>query len=247
MKTHKTGTDRRWNEPHPTPSRCDEPHDGNLCPEHSAMLDRLTADIPAMLAELNTAETRQARLAPGTDRHSSGERQPLPWNERAANIARQLRQLDRAELDPFQRRAQLSDLATLAHKTIDRPIAPAYTQCPQCQADVADYGHDAITCTECGYAAPRLDWHQANLERLQNRLLTMSQLLEILRLAGKPLTRAQILRLSASHGLPREIIHAPTWQAADGQILPHFRATYAYRARDVLALAWQLESYNPSP
>jgi hypothetical protein len=63
---------------------CDlEAPNGRLCNQHHRQLERDLAEVPALVAELETTRTRQARITTtGSGKRDKGEDQPMPinWN-----------------------------------------------------------------------------------------------------------------------------------------------------------------------
>ena len=235
----------RWRVPTPEPTHCDhQKHD--LCKTCDRLLDSLLADLPNLVEELGFAMRKDTRFTPHG--HRKGDIQkpdeaPLPWNPSAARALTALHTfIADVRADPGRSRrrilADLSDLATWAHRIIERPKDREYTMCPKCRTEIVVEDHTLVICPSdnCRYMST-WDNHQSDLlDANGDALLTMSDLVLILTRAGEPIDRNRINYLIRRHGLPREEIENPHWR--EGRLVTE--PQWAYRLNDVRELQARL-------
>lgn len=241
--------DPRWKVQDPKTTVCDHRKDGALCGPCTKLLDAYLADIPALMAELGTAERKDTRFPAHGHRKGDIEHpdeSPLPWNPAATRLLARWRDLIGSDWyrDPTNRPAllaEISDLATRTHRLVDRPADRAMSICPDCRDELAlpDKGGRVVCRNQgCAYSA---SWEQHQTDLLdanEDVMLTAAELVGVLCKNGEPITRQRVSYLVERHGLPREKIVHPEWD--HGRIVT--KPQFVYRLRDVRALQDELSS-----
>lgn len=121
--------------------------------------------------------------------------------------------------EPAMRRIarEVSSAASRAHKAIDAPPELQYFgPCPDCGRDIwqkrvrkDDDDTTPIVCVFCGYGATLGRHHQRMLEGIDDRWLTVSEIVEVMAMLDEPVTRDQVYRWLNHEGLPREKLRNP--------------------------------------
>lgn len=252
----------------PTVIICDHGHSDDvfMCDACAATLRRVVADIPVLMHDLEVAHSRQVSfLDMGTPEDANPHEAQLEFNMRASNAIAALRRA--FDGDPVQASLRIladwpqvlrrPDLAVFAgkvsaaakdgHHAIEHPPEMYdYGPCPECgktirQERITEGAQDqTVVCGECSkYAASLSDHKRTQLDRLENDMRTVAEILEAMRILGepskdRPLTRRQLDNMIYRDGLYREEQNRPRF-TTDGRLVND--VVFTYRLRDVRALA----------
>lgn len=154
-----------------------------------------------------------------------------------------LRVLDLVADEPIMGRlaSELSSAAARAHRVIDAPPSLFfYGACPECGADIwherirPDDDEGKVRCP-CGYERSADAHIREQLD--DDRMMTVSELVSAITMAGEAVTRHQINGWIRREGLPRERANRPRWK--DGQLVAC--EVDVYRLGDVRDLAVRAE------
>jgi hypothetical protein len=236
QKSSRKNDTTEWLVPVPRVTVCTHKPDGTLCHKCRYVLDCLLADVPQLLRELRTVFIRDVCYPKaGWRRGSHLDLTRLIWSEPAArvlNILTEHMHTYRDELS-VERLRRLSAIFELAHRVIDRPLAPITVWCIRCGRELAlGPGQSGVSC-DCGYTATRQQYQADVINANQDMLLTSKEVSIVLTSAGEPISRQTVERMAVRCGLPREKITVPRWQ--NGRIVQY--STWGYRVADVQALA----------
>lgn len=238
-------TGRAWKVQRPERTECVHGVGGQLCRVCDRLLDRLVADLPGLLLVLREAWLKDVTFVQRGWRAGDGrpDEASLPWSPAAGDLFDELAAVARRRdwMVPADRAAlleELSGLAERAHRIVDRPPDRQWTVCPSCGATVDAVRGRQVVCRAVAGQQPcsyRAGWqeHQRNLlDGYADQLLTCSQLVGALTVAGEPISRQRISYLVKRHGLERLQVQRPAWR--EGRIVTE--PTFVYRLGDVRSL-----------
>lgn len=137
--------------------------------------------------------------------------------------------------------SNLSGAAVRAHRVIDRPPSLFfYGACPGCGSDIwqerihPDDEEGMVRCS-CGYERYPDSHIREQLD--DDRMMTVTELVSAITMAGEAVTRHQINGWIRREGLPREKANRPRWE--NGQLVAH--EVDVFRLGDVRDLALRAE------
>lgn len=235
-----------WRVETPEATRCDHTTNGTLCPACDLLLDNLLADLPYIVHELGIAQRKAQHFAPrghhrgnhlpcptedcpGTLKPTNEQWQcthcghqvefesALPWNNAASACLRSIRLMEaERNHDRPNLLAALSSLAARGHKVIERPDNQLYLgACPDCSQDMYAERGEPVTC-ECGHHTTWEAHHEYLLDRLEDRLMTVAEIVTLYQAAGQSISRDRVNYVVRCRRIPTQQLTMAKWRGVLG-------------------------------
>lgn len=143
----------------------------------------------------------------------------LPYNNGASTELRRINQMMAERHD--DRRALLTIMSRrleAGHKVIERPDNMLYLgACPTCNNDLYAERGDTVDCDlDCGYRTTWAAHHEHLLDQLEDRLMTMAEVVTLYQAAGQPITRRRVQWIIESRHVPVQRLTMARWHGALG-------------------------------
>ena len=143
----------------------------------------------------------------------------LPYNNGATTELRRINRLIAERHDDRRTLLQImSRRMENGHKVIERPDNLLYLgTCPTCTNDLYAERGDTIDCeTGCGYRTTWAAHHEHLLDQLEDRLVTIAEVVTLYQAAGQTLSRDRVNSLIRYRHIPTQQITQAKWHGATG-------------------------------